>query len=342
MEDIYRRRQSRKRLALSILTVLSAYASLGLIVLLVDLVMGDRLNAASGPMKIRLGSPAGVDDPALATVTLDPVPPAAAEAAPAEAPPPEAPTVTEVPTAAALPESDTGMAVAQSSAAPRPSKAPSPRSSMKPQASQRPGASAGPQATKAAPSAGSPGPAESAAPRIAFKGSESGNAWESSFESGSGKIGRGLYVPIYLFMPLPYEIDAPFFEAIPAAKDGFDSAEERKKQFLAYYRKVDNVYQLKAPPPVQDRPRLWLSMADAGFPISKAAYKEGKYLRTVELKFRVGSTKSGEAPALESVELVKSSGYSDVDEAVLYGFRQASFYNDSPRSVSGVFRYSFE
>jgi outer membrane biosynthesis protein TonB len=40
--------------------------------------------------------------------------------------------------------------------------------------------------------------------------------------------------------------------------------------------------------------------------------------------------------------MLESSGYPDIDEAVLFGFRQASFRNASKFTVKAQFTYSFE
>jgi hypothetical protein len=44
---------------------------------------------------------------------------------------------------------------------------------------------------------------------------------------------------------------------------------------------------------------------------------------------------------LVDVRLVSSSGSSEIDEAVVYGFRQASFFNKTGNAVSGRFVYGF-
>jgi len=41
------------------------------------------------------------------------------------------------------------------------------------------------------------------------------------------------------------------------------------------------------------------------------------------------------------VRLVSSSGSTEVDEAVIYGFRQASFFNKTGYAVGGKFVYQF-
>jgi len=61
----------------------------------------------------------------------------------------------------------------------------------------------------------------------------------------------------------------------------------------------------------------------------------------VEILFKVSAPGAGRVPELEDVLLESSSGYSDIDTAVLYGFRKAEFSNSGSDSVSGRFTYRF-
>jgi outer membrane biosynthesis protein TonB len=343
--EAFRKREARKRGAASIIITTALYGAAASLILLLSAMSETNLGGESGPIKVRIGSPEGALEESMATLFQDQpdTPPAEEEIPPEEvALPEELPETPPPPDEATLAALPPPPSAAPEKPSPQPSPKASPRAS--PKASARP-ASQRPAASSA--SAASPQPAASASPQAApaavvMRGSESGNAWETSFEAGSGFIGRSLYVPIYLYMPLPYEIDSATFEAIGDDKAGFATAESRRAAILSHYRKEESSYILKAPAPFDARPLIWLALEDAGFPVTKAGYKRDKYLRPVVIRFRVGSTKGGEAPLLEQVELKKSSGYSDVDEAVLYGFKKAAFSNDSPRSVWGTFTYTFD
>jgi outer membrane biosynthesis protein TonB len=192
---------------------------------------------------------------------------------------------------------------------------------------------------KAAPP--SDGTGQSGAYAQVIRGSEEGNAMETSLEGGSGVIGRSLYVPIYLYLPTPYEVPDSVYDSIPDDSAGLARKAERQAEFAKYYRHEEGLWRLKAPIAEGNRPRVWIMLEDAGYPLSQADYKRGKYLRPVVLSFKVGTSASG-APRLEEIKLLKSSGYSDIDDAVIFGFKQAAFFNKGLKSVSGRFTYGFD
>jgi outer membrane biosynthesis protein TonB len=82
-------------------------------------------------------------------------------------------------------------------------------------------------------------------------------------------------------------------------------------------------------------------LEDAGYDVKNAEYKAGKHLRSVEILFKVSSPGTAGMPRLEDVLIESSSGYSDIDAAVLYGFKKAEFSNSGSNSVSGRFTYRF-
>jgi outer membrane biosynthesis protein TonB len=350
IRDAFIRRESRKRNLRSMLLTALCYALVLVSVLVLSSMMDQSIKGESGPIKIRIGVPSGSEAETMNTYLAASEPSYPEEPA-IEAPPEEPAPPEEVPPPVE-PENDSGKAKLVQAASPRPSAAPKPskapaKASPKPSAAPRPSAPAvAKTAASAAPvplSGESPAPGAVPGPEVAvIKGSESGNSWESSFEGGSGRIGRSLYVPIVLYMPLPYEVPASYYEAIPSEKSGFADADARKKTFLGYYAKEGESYILKRPIPLADRPTFWLMLEDARYPLKRADYKKDKYLRPVTVRFRVGSTKGGASPVLLDVELKKSSGYSDIDEAVLFGFKQAAFSNDSERAVWGTFTYAFD
>ncbi|MBN2875035.1 MAG: hypothetical protein JXM71_08060 [Spirochaetales bacterium] len=179
---------------------------------------------------------------------------------------------------------------------------------------------------------------------LVLRGSENGNSYDMTFESSAGVAGRSMYVPIVLFMPLPFELDDAVYAAIPDLAGLPGTAPERRLAFERFYeKKPAGTWQLKRlkQPDYDDRPELWTMLEDAGYSLKNAEYKEGKHLRPVEILFKVSTAATGRTPVLEDVLLESSSGYSDIDAAVLYGFRRAEFSNSGTKSISGRFTYRF-
>jgi len=179
---------------------------------------------------------------------------------------------------------------------------------------------------------------------VSLKGSEAGNSFETNFDTGSGKISRSLYVPIYLYMPLPRTLDKALYDAVPPSKFGMESAEVRKAHIRALYDQQGTLLRLKEEVPLKDRPAIWVILEDAGYPLARADYKSGRTLRPIVIEFSVGPPAadyaSSGAPLLSS-SVVSSSGYPEIDEAVLYAFRMAGFSNNSKATVKGRFTYDF-
>lgn len=176
---------------------------------------------------------------------------------------------------------------------------------------------------------------------VVLKGMESGNAYETSLDSNQGHVGRSLYVPIYLYLPPPFELGDEVFQGIGPSADGRQAAQDRQNAFKRFYKLVEGTWRLRAPVRYQDRPGLWVILEDSGYDLSQADYKRGKRLRPVILSFRVGPAKGGSV-TLEDLKVKQSSGYGDVDESVVYGFGQAAFFNNTEGSVAGRFQYRFE
>jgi hypothetical protein len=176
---------------------------------------------------------------------------------------------------------------------------------------------------------------------VTFRGTEKGNSLETAFGASTGTIGRSLYVPIYGYMPLPARVSGAVYGAIPADKDGFYSAESRKKTFAQYYQAEGETWRLKAPVPLERRLALWLMLEDAGYDLAHADYKDGLAANGVTIEFAVGPASGSAKPALIDLGIASSSGSSEIDAAVLYGFRQAAFFNKNAFAVSGKFTYRF-
>lgn len=169
---------------------------------------------------------------------------------------------------------------------------------------------------------------------------EKGNTVETTLGGSSETVGQSLYVPIYLSMPLPSVVSAEFFNAIPneviPPNTLISSAESRKRAFLNYYTKSGNVYRLTNPVPLEVREKLWEMLEDAGYKVEQADYKAGRTLNPVVIGFSVTKDRQ-----LRGVELLQSSGDPDIDAAVLYGFKRASFWNKTGETIQGRFVYRF-
>ena len=176
------------------------------------------------------------------------------------------------------------------------------------------------------------------------QGSEEGNAFETTYEATPGLVGRNIWYPIYLYMPLPQYVDKKIFDSIKADRQwaqrpGSRSVESKEAAFLSYYKLTDDGYYLNNPIHPDERPYIWSILEDGDYDLENAEYKEGKSLRPVVLTFTV-STGESDNP-ISDVNVSRTSGYGDIDDAVKYGFLKASFYNSSDIAVKGRFTYRF-
>lgn len=320
--DAWLRARQRRRALVSWSTALGAYALALIVSLLLSLLAVEDLSDYSGPVVVRLGSADGVDaaKPAPEPM-LSPVAPVEgpAERATEPAPPAPAPSPAPSPTPSA----------AQSS----------PASTAAPTAASAAKAPAAP-ATPAVPA---PDPAPPEPPKVVLRGSESGNSYDMTLMAGAGIVGRGFYVPIWLFMPVPNELPASTYEAIPDRQGLPGTAAERKALFASAYEKKGDAWVLKRfrQPDYELRQALWIMLEEAGYDVKNAEYKAGKYLRPVVILFKVSAPGTGVEPMLEAVHIESSSGYSTIDTDVLYGFKKAQFYNSGASSINGRFTYRF-
>ncbi len=176
---------------------------------------------------------------------------------------------------------------------------------------------------------------------VTYHGTEMGNAIDTTFGGASGKVGRNLYAPIFMFMPLPQAISGEMYNNIPAQSPGY-SAEERKKAFRDYYARTDDTWRLRKIVPVSQRNPIWEILQDAGYDPSNADFKIGRHLSPVVFDFVIGPAPDTKQPELVDLQLVSSSGYADIDEAVIYGFRHSSYFNNTGNAISGRFAYRFD
>ncbi len=311
VRDDWLRARQRKRAAIAWSSALGIYVLAFAIAMLLSLFAVEELADFSGPIVVRLGSPEGLDVP---RPSMEPAP------------------------APAAPEPEPAIQAPESVPAPVPVTKPSPAPAAVKPASPTP-----PKPTPAI-TAPVPQPVTPPAPvPVVLRGSESGNSYDMTFMSGSGVVGRSLYVPIWLFMQVPNELPASLYEAIPDQPGLPGTKEARKKIFTTWYKESGGLWQLKSfrQPDYDIRATLWIMLEDSGYDVKNAEYKRDKHLRPVTVLFKVSAPGTDGKPALEAVYIESGSGYSTIDEDVLYGFRKAEFSNSGSSSISGRFTYRF-
>lgn len=173
-----------------------------------------------------------------------------------------------------------------------------------------------------------------------IRGVEKGNASELILKPQGEKISQNAYWPVYLFMPLPTQLDASILGRIRATD--LYSIDERKAALLQFYAAGAAGLTLTGQPDLAVRPALWEILEGAGYDVANAEYKRTAVLRPVVVTFRLGVPPGpGESPSLLDVKLDQSSGSSPVDEAVLYAFRKSSFANGTGQAAQGRYTYDF-
>ncbi|MFZ4615586.1 MAG: hypothetical protein ACOYM2_05205 [Rectinemataceae bacterium] len=180
-----------------------------------------------------------------------------------------------------------------------------------------------------------------ATPNQTYRSSEKGNSADTVFGAEAGKAGRNLYVPVYLFLPLPLVVD----ESLPdKLRDlpGFSTA-ERRRVFMKFYSRIEGGWRISGNVPLANREELWTLLEDAGYDASTADFKSrNPRPKAVTLRFTVAAADGSGKPRLDKLELVSSSGYGDIDEAVDYAFRKGSYFNATREAVTGSFTYRFD
>jgi hypothetical protein len=312
----YVRKENRKRILKSWVTAFLAY------LILISLFIGwehffrKDLNMNQGPVLIRLGEPDGIDTPSPLPQEQEPQEKPPEETTPPEPEPepqPKEPTVEE-------PQPDPVL----------------PATEKPPEQEETTSESAPVKDT----------PATIPEP---IKGSDAGNNYELNSEGG--EIGRSLWVPIYLYLPLPRYIDAQIqngdlvylSELVQPDAMGLYTAEENRAILMRYYDKknLTRTLELKGPVPLQDRPQLWEILEHAGYDMAHPEYKDRPLLSAITIHFSVVPSGNAQANKLVELDLRKSSGYEEIDEAVIYAFQQSSYYNSTEEPIKGRFTYRF-
>lgn len=175
-------------------------------------------------------------------------------------------------------------------------------------------------------------------------GEEEGNSYETTFEATQGVVGRSLGAPIYFYLPLPQTISQDIFDSLKDDPDLETRTADKKKGILnLYYEEKIGKFFLKKQqqPPFPKRPELWAILAEGGYDVHN--YKNvDYYLKGREIVFTFVVQVGEDSTELTDVKFVRRSGYSEIDESVVYGFMQASFYNSAETPVKGRFTYRFE
>jgi len=176
------------------------------------------------------------------------------------------------------------------------------------------------------------------------RGEEEGNSFETTFDAAPGVVGRSLGAPIYFYLPLPQSVSQDIYDSLRDDPVLQTRTADKKKGILnLFYESNMGKYILKnqKQPPFDVRPELWAILAEGGYDILN--YKnEDFYLKGREIAFTFVVMVGDGSTELSNVKFIRRSGYSEIDEAVVYGFKQASFYNSSDIPVKGRFTYRFE
>jgi TonB family protein len=169
---------------------------------------------------------------------------------------------------------------------------------------------------------------------------EKGSSSDTLLGGAQGTVGYNIYLPIFYSLPLPRQVPAAIYNAIPdlvqPPNTVIYSAQARKKAFAMYYEFDGAAYRLKADVPVDKREPLWEILEDAGYDFASADFRKGGGLSPVVIGFTVTRDKQ-----VKGVEVLQSSGDPAIDQAVLYGFKHAAFWNKTGETVPGRFTYRF-
>jgi len=175
---------------------------------------------------------------------------------------------------------------------------------------------------------------------VTIRKSEKGSSSDTILGGSQGTVGQNIYQPVYSSLPLPRTVPASVYNAIPdlviPPNVVIYSAQARKRAFTTYYDFDGSAYRLKTEVPLEQREPLWQILEDAGYDPAKTEYRESRSLNPVVIGFTV--TKDNQ---LRGAEVLQSSGDSQIDQAVLYGFKRSVFWNKTGETVPGRFTYRF-
>ena len=272
----------------------------------------------SGPVLVKLGEPEGEDIPVLP----EPEPP---EAAPEEPPVPVSPPPVEE--LAAREPAVPAASVESSPEGTLPADQPTVDDAVDETPSEEPAAA------EEAPARPQPETPSEPVPVI-IKGEEGGNSYEFQYLGEEGLVSRSLSAEIYLYMPLPREVSMDVYNRMTG--ESYRTGMSRQKLFEQSYGNLNGIWIYENNPLPGDVTALWDYLIKAGYDYKNADYKSTGTLQDVVISF----TLSENAELLDA-KVQKSSGDIRVDDAVLEGFRAASFSNASGRKINGRFTYRF-
>ena len=209
-----------------------------------------------------------------------------------------------------------------------------PASTARPAPARTPSPTAAPTAAPPAPSIA---PKTPQVTEKIIKGDEKGNPYELVLKPQGEKISQNVWTPVWLFMPLPAQLDAGLIKRIQAK--GLYSADERRDLLRQAY--PDGVA-LKNDTSLGLRPALWEILESSGYDVANADYKKGRNLLPVIITFELGVPQGEGNPAIQNVQLQQSSGSRAVDDAVIYAFQRSTFANGTGQVAQGRYTYNFE
>ncbi|MDC7234362.1 MAG: hypothetical protein PQJ58_14105 [Spirochaetales bacterium] len=315
----YQQKKQNRRTLISFLAAFLFHILVAGGILLYDLLFVEDLSDYAGPVLVKLGEPEGEDIPVLP------------EEDPAETPEPRetvpSPPSDRIDQAQESPAEPLPEPVSDTAELPAPVEEPVPSEPATPSAAS--------SDTDAVDSPPEPEPQPVKPEPKIVKGTEGGNSWEERYNSG-GRVGRSLGADISLYMPLPEFVPSDVIDGLQG--DSHVVGLSRKDFVLRYYALFNREYKLEAEASSDDRRSLWSYLINAGYNYKEADYKYGGFLEPVILEFTIPAG-GGE---VEDIRISQSSRNPVVDQAVLEGFRNATFYNSEDRPVSGRFTYRFE
>jgi hypothetical protein len=175
------------------------------------------------------------------------------------------------------------------------------------------------------------------------KGSEEGNAYETTYDASPGIVGRSFGAAIYQYLPVPQFIEKRIFTSLKNDADLENLTADKKRgilsQYYEQYNEQEYILKGQIQPDFNNRPQIWSILAEGGYDLKNPEYKEIG-LRPLIITFTVDVGEK--ATSLSNVQVIRSSGVAKIDEAIIFGFQNAIFSNSSDIPVTGRFTYRFE
>ncbi len=178
---------------------------------------------------------------------------------------------------------------------------------------------------------------------VTISRSQKGSSWEIVLGGSKDTVGRGLGTLVEDSLPLPFTVPVEIFnninDQIEPPNRIINSAQARKRAFTNFYKLDGSVYRLNTNVPLEYRDDIWLILEDAGFNAAdaKEQYRRGKNLQPIIIGF---SVRNDNKP-YEAV-VTQSTGDPDLDEAIMYGFKNAAFWKKSDEAlIPGRFTYRY-